>query len=179
MMINSTWTQPWMDDFFPLITDLHKTLPFKIIVPLLVLALLWKKYRRHGGLIFIGCLLCLGFTDAFSSQILKKSVARPRPFETVGVVAIQRSPAGGSSFPSNHSANMFAFATYTSFFVPAAAPLVFPLAALIAYSRVYNGVHFPLDVFGGAFVGLIFGILFSRSIQRFLKNRLEPSRKKI
>ncbi len=169
----------WLDSFFPAITDLNKQIWFQATVyPALLFAYLYK-YRKMGILYFFMCVLCVGLTDYTGNVFIKKTVNRARPFATEGVQAIQRSPAHGPSFISNHSANMFAFATYTSAFFPLVRPLVFLLALLIAFSRVYNGVHFPLDVLGGALWGVGFALLFIRlskkSAQKLKSSQMRSS----
>ena len=62
------------------------------------------------------------------------------------------------SFPSGHAATSFACATTLTFFAPRLAPAFFLLAAAIAWSRVYVGVHYPLDVLGGALLGIAVAI---------------------
>ena len=57
------------------------------------------------------------------------------------------------SFPSGHSATAFAFATGLGHVSPAAAVPLHALAALVAYSRVHTGVHYPADVLAGAVMG--------------------------
>ncbi|MBX3041849.1 MAG: phosphatase PAP2 family protein [Bdellovibrionaceae bacterium] len=162
--VNSTLTHPVLDAFFPAITDLHKTTAFKWIFPLLVLVVLWRSYASKAIIVFIGALLCLGLSDGFGSQVLKNGFERPRPFNTPNLVVHQKSPAGGYSFPSNHSINTFALAAYLSFFIPFLRPLLFGIAVLVAYSRVYNGVHFPSDVIAGGLLGFIIGSLLARLI---------------
>lgn len=159
--VNTTLSHPWLDVFFPFITDLHKTILFNVIVYPGLLAVLWKKFGKPALFVFGTVILCLACTDSFTSQVLKKNVERPRPFETPGVVVTQRAPAGGYGFPSNHAANMFALATVLTPFLPAFSPWLFAGATLIAYSRVYSGVHFPGDVLAGAVVGILLGLLFS------------------
>jgi undecaprenyl-diphosphatase len=59
------------------------------------------------------------------------------------------------SFPSGHTATSFAAALILARAVPSRAPLFFVLAAAIGFSRIYVGVHYPLDVLGGAALGLL------------------------
>ena len=57
--------------------------------------------------------------------------------------------------PSNHAANMFALSVVLSYFYQKTSLAIYSLALLIAFSRVYVGVHFPGDVIAGAFIGYI------------------------
>ena len=153
----------WADQFFPAITDLHKTAFFKtVMVPLVLLIFMWRRGIKKGLMIFIFCLLGVLTSDGVGNWAFKKTVQRPRPAETQGLHVEVRAPFGGYSFVSNHSTNMFAFASFTAFIFPAAAAPMFAIATTIAYSRVYNGVHFPTDVICGALLGCFFGILFAR-----------------
>src|SRR5437870_6824109 len=60
-----------------------------------------------------------------------------------------------ASFPSGHAATSFAAATIISAAFPRLTPALFLLAAAVAFSRVYVGVHYPLDVIGGATLGVL------------------------
>ena len=174
--INQTFTSSWADSFFPIITDLHKQLWFKLIDYPLLFAFYFHKV---GILYFLFGILSVGFTDFTGSVLIKRNVERPRPFEVAEVQAIKRSPAHGSSFISNHASNMFAFATYTSAFFPGGRVLFFAVATLIAYSRVYNGVHFPLDVICGALWGIAISLLFIRLVRKLVRHhelrKMSPS----
>jgi undecaprenyl-diphosphatase len=61
---------------------------------------------------------------------------------------------GGKSFPSSHAANNFGAATILTYFYRKIAWIFFSLAALVAFSRVYVGVHYPFDVLAGAILGM-------------------------
>jgi len=171
-LINQSWSNGLFDQIFPFITDLHKTLYFKIIFLVLIFGFHFYKFSKKGIFTGLACLLCVGITDWTGNQFFKKPIDRQRPFEFVHLETIQRTNAQpGSSFISNHAANMFALATFSSFIVPATGIILVPFAALAAYSRVYNGVHFPLDVLGGATWGVLLGFMFSQIVMRYLIQR--------
>jgi undecaprenyl-diphosphatase len=89
-----------------------------------------------------------------SAYGLRVAVGRDRPPvrfpEPHPLVGVPNNP----SFPSGHSATGFACAALLAWLTPLPKVPLFALAALIAFSRVYNGVHYPLDVIGGAVLGL-------------------------
>jgi undecaprenyl-diphosphatase len=89
---------------------------------------------------------------------LRTAIDRPRP----PVVYPEPKPLvhvpHGGSFPSGHAATSFACATMLALIAPRYAAAFFVLAAAIAWSRVYNGVHYPLDVVGGAALGVFVAI---------------------
>jgi undecaprenyl-diphosphatase len=114
-----------------------------------VLSVLWRRW----GILFM-TVLAVAVAD-WSATGLKALIDRPRPplrySEPKTLVALPHD----ASFPSGHAATSFAAATMLSFAVPRLAPLLFLLAAAIAFSRVYVGVHYPLDVIGGAALGVL------------------------
>jgi len=90
------------------------------------------------------------FTSTAASDVIKLAVDRARPVDD----PLVREPTS-SSFPSGHATTSFACAaTLAPFVGRRAAVVLYMLAAAIAYSRVYVGVHYPLDVLGGAVLGL-------------------------
>jgi undecaprenyl-diphosphatase len=93
-----------------------------------------------------------------STDLLKFAIPRARP----DVHALVARPHT-HSFPSGHAAIAFASATVLGAAVPRARPLLYVLAALVAWSRVYVGVHFPLDVAAGALLGVGLGLAVLRA----------------
>jgi len=124
-------------------------------------ALWFVKRERKKALIVLGLLaITIAISDPVSSQILKKIFARPRPCHPDFFVEGGRFLLGmkrSLSFPSSHSMNMFAAAMLFYKFYPSRAVYFFAFASMIAYTRVYTGVHFPLDILGGSVFGCIVG----------------------
>ena len=123
-----------------------------------------RRGRRAAG---IG-LASVGVTAAVVNLGMKPLGRRPRPdraVERVPVARHVRMPSS-TSFPSGHSATAFAFATGVGHvFAPAAIPL-HGLAALVAYSRVHTGVHYPGDVIAGALTGTVLAQLTAHGLRR-------------
>jgi membrane-associated phospholipid phosphatase len=94
--------------------------------------------------------------------LVKLAVGEHRPTEPDPLVTIPHS----HSFPSGHAATSFAGATALSLLFPRGTPFFFVLAAAIAYSRLYVGVHFPLDVVGGAVIGVATALLLLAAVRR-------------
>ncbi len=168
--INTTLTNSLFDIFFPFITDLNKSIYFDLTVYPFLFLILYKKFSKKSFMIFLFCALSIGTADFIGNEVFKQNFQRLRPGDNPTIQAIVRSPYGGFSFISNHAANIFAFAVFMSFFLPYLRVPFFTIACLIAFSRVYNGVHFPTDVIVGAFVGSMISygylILYKRYIRK-------------
>jgi len=109
-------------------------------------------YRRWGTLGLT--ILAVALAD-WSSVGLKALFDRERPqFRYTEPEPLLRSAHDGA-FPSGHAATSFAGATVLSFAFPKLAPYLYVLAAAVAFSRVYVGVHYPLDIVGGALLGVV------------------------
>ena len=90
---------------------------------------------------------------------LKPLIARSRPFVVIHDARVAVARPSTYSFPSGHAASAAAGAFVTTLMLPRVRALLWALAALIALSRIYVGVHYPLDVVFGALVGLAVGVL--------------------
>lgn len=157
--INAVWTHPWLDAFFPVLTDLHKVHVFTWgVVPVVLLWWLYAK-RREALKALIGIVLAVALTDMVSHRVIKRCFQRSRPQKAGVAVILRTEPHLGYSFPSNHASNAFAAATFLAGAQPPLVLAAFLIATLVAYSRVYVGVHFPFDVLGGALLGILMGRL--------------------
>ena len=92
--------------------------------------------------------------------VLKAVFDRPRPFETIADADPLLKATVGQSMPSGHAATSFAGAVILTYVLTRAAPLFFLLAAAIAFSRVYVGVHYFSDVLVGALLGAVVALAY-------------------
>ncbi|PYJ06399.1 MAG: hypothetical protein DME25_06775 [Verrucomicrobia bacterium] len=114
--------------------------------------LLCKGGRR--GRVFVLCLaLAIGVADGVVTNTIKKLVARPRPCIALADARVLIGCSDSGSMPSAHAANWFAATMVGFVFYRRSWRGMLPAAATIAFSRVYNGVHYPSDVVAGAMVG--------------------------
>ncbi|HZO97052.1 MAG TPA: phosphatase PAP2 family protein [Gaiellaceae bacterium] len=106
-----------------------------------------------------------------ASAAVKAAVPRARPH----VHALVARPHG-HSFPSGHATTSFACATVLALALPRLRVPLLVLAAAVAWSRVYVGVHFPLDVLAGALLGAALGLAAARALPRLAAARRRSRR---
>jgi undecaprenyl-diphosphatase len=118
-------------------------------------AYVWLRNRSLIPLVAAATAAALAWMLAHAA---KAAVLRPRPYEVVPQAVLRQDPAHGTSFPSAHTCITVAVVLVLVPFVsrPAAVAAV-AYAVLVAWSRVYVGVHYPLDVVAGAGLGLVAG----------------------
>ena len=118
-----------------------------------ILALPWLDHV--GGTTAAIRMAAVGAVNLLIYKIVKRWIARPRPYRTCpGIRACGRS-LDEFSFPSGHTLHSVAFALILTWYYPAAAIVVWPFTALVAVSRVVLGLHYPTDVLFGAAVGAL------------------------
>lgn len=132
---------------------------------------IYKKKKNYKS-IFICIALTIACADMTASLVLKPLVKRPRPCHQTELQTKMNlvGDCGGTyGFLSSHAANTFAIATLLALLFAAQKLWIlgYIWAFLIAYSRVYLGVHFPLDVFLGALIGIVFaGCIYKFGVQK-------------
>jgi len=152
-LINHGCSNKLLDFLMPQITKIGDwKFLFLLIIVLLIIP---KKEVRRFGLF----LLFSAAATHLLVTLLKNFFSRPRPFEALANV-IQLSFAHGGSFPSGHASNIFLIVTFLAL---RAKKLnwFYIIAFLVAFSRIYVGVHYPSDVIAGAAIGIIFGFIFN------------------
>lgn len=150
-LINKVWTNPVFDIVMPFVSQVGTG---EVIFLVSVLCYVMRRKKDRGAL---ALLLIAGLAAAYYVVAsVKGVVGRPRPFilmPDANLFSIEKS----FSFPSGHAANAFMAATILSEFFGSWRAVLFFVAALIGYSRIYLGVHFLSDIIAGAIVGILIG----------------------
>lgn len=147
---------PFLDAVMPVITALGNAGAIWLATALALICT--KKYRRQGILLLGG--IALGYLVGI--VCLKNLLARPRPCWLDPSVSLLIARPSDYSFPSGHTMISVIGATILTKTNRQFGYIAIPLAALIAFSRLYLYVHFPSDILGGAVLGVVIGLLVMR-----------------
>jgi len=151
-----------LDTFFYWITNKYFWIPFYM----LLLFFVQKHFAKKRWLVLLSVALMIVASDQ-GSGLIKNTAERYRPchnLELQSQVHLIAGCGGQYGFVSSHAANTFALASFfILLFRSRMKWLLFVLffwASLVSYSRIYAGVHYPLDIFFGAVLGGFLGIIF-------------------
>jgi len=172
LYLNNLGDKPF-DQFWIIVSDKWIWIPLYIIF----LYFLYKNYKLKS-LLYILLFTAIGITVSDQvSGIFKYGVARLRPCNDPSLQNLMRivKCGGPYGFYSAHASNTFFLATYLSLLLKNNLKwfpyFLFVWASVVAYSRIYLGVHFPMDVLVGAFAGVIFGISFSLLAKKVIRKQ--------
>ena len=155
----------FFDNVMPLITSLGNGGAFWIIVALVLL--LRRDTRKSGAAVAVSMALCF----AFGNLWLKNFIARPRPYTVdPSIMLLVKPSVEPYSFPSGHTMNSFSAAFALMLRDESHWRAAILLAELIAFSRIYLMMHYPLDIVGGIIVAFIAAHIANRCIT-FFENR--------
>jgi len=154
LFINLKLQNGFFDFLMPILTEFkYWRVPFILII--LAMFIFGKKKER---IVAILLLIILGITDATVNFWLKPWIGRVRPCNVFPEVHLLAGCSHSGSFPSSHAANIFGAGTILTFFYRRVWIIWLSIALLVSFSRIYVGVHYPFDVLGGAFYGILLGI---------------------
>jgi undecaprenyl-diphosphatase len=149
---NFEWLNPVMTTF--------SSIPFWIPLYLIVATVIVRKKKMWSIATLATLAVSFALSDYLSVHLFKNVFERLRPChveELNGVIHLLENCGGKYGFISNHAANSFCFAMFSSLFFKNRyySIIIFLWAVCVSYSRIYVGKHFPLDVICGAAFGIV------------------------
>ena len=157
----------WLDTFFYLFSNTYIWIPLYLLVMVCII----KQWKKKSWIILLFFLLAITCSDQ-NCNLLKKNIGRLRPSHTVAlegkVNLVMRSDGtpyrgGKYSFPSAHASNSIVLLLFFVFFTKRNRWILILMSLwvlLFIYSRIYLGVHYPLDILFGLLFGSCWALLF-------------------
>ncbi|MBP9789331.1 MAG: phosphatase PAP2 family protein [Bacteroidia bacterium] len=173
LFVNGKHT-PFLDSFFYIVSMTWVWIPLYILLLYLVL----KNFRSQSWLILLCIIILITLSDQFASGLVKQWVMRYRPTHNIilgpQLHLVNDYKGGMYGFISSHASNVFAITSFLTFILKEVRLkwlwLLWIWAGLVAFSRVYLGVHYLSDILGGVLAGVFFGWLIS-SLFFLLRNK--------
>jgi undecaprenyl-diphosphatase len=164
-----------MDYLMYWMSNMYIWIPFYLVL----IGLVIYYFRKQSWLIVLSLLLLITASDQ-TSGLIKRSVGRYRPCHNTELIPFVHNVGncgGQYGFVSSHAANTFALATFMSLLLirkyEYSALIFFGWAAVVSYSRIYVGVHYPADVAGGALLGISIALGIYK-LYRLLLRKIYP-----
>ncbi len=174
--------QNWQNAFFDAVLAYWRNKYFWIPLYLFMLSFILINLKWKGWYMILGIALTIGIADTTSSKLIKPTIKRLRPCRDLEIkdqVHVIVHCGSGYSFTSSHATNHFALATFLILTLGAVFKWIrIPLllwAATISIAQVYVGVHYPLDIIGGALLGTLIGILIGLAYIEVVGRMVVPS----
>ncbi len=173
LWLNNLGSAPW-DGFWIFLSEKTVWIPLYA----LLIFLIFKTLKTKTALwVLLGVAVLILFTDSGSTFFFKERFDRLRPCHTdlISKMRLVAKGCGGQfGFLSAHAANTFGLAVLVGKILQKKFRWILPLllfwAVLVAYSRIYLGVHYPLDVAAGALYGTLCALLIFKMLQPKIKD---------
>lgn len=164
LLLLNRWHTPFFDQLMWMVSDKWVWVPLYVLLAGLIV----RRYSWKGGLL---CLLMIALavaaTDQTCASLLRPLVGRLRPSNpdnpiSTAIHLVNGYRGGRFGFPSCHAANSFTLAVFVSccFRRRRVTLSMLAWAMVVAYSRIYLGVHYPGDVATGMVAGCLYGAVF-------------------
>lgn len=170
--INGIFTNSFLDWFMPFVTEKSNFIP--VFIALAALIILRGKRKDRWGLVLLAVTV---LTSDFICNLLKHAFMRVRPCSAIDGVRLLVGCGHSYSLPSGHATNIFAAMVFLTIRYKRYFPVFITVALAVSYSRVYVGVHYPMDVITGAALGSGAAIVISEIDKRYLWTIVENFKK--
>lgn len=161
LLIINSWNTPWLDSVMSTLTNGLSWLPFF----LLIIGWIIYKFRWQSIVIFLLLGLVILLADRISAGFFKPFFARLRPShdpEIKDLIHLVNDYRGGLyGFVSSHATNAFGIATFLWLVLRERISwiwVIYVWAFIFSYTRMYLGVHYPLDILAGGVLGGLIGL---------------------
>lgn len=165
--INQTLANPVTDRLMTLVTNGEH---WVLAIALAVSIMIWND-RRRGPYILLGIIVVFALCDQSSAHWLKPLFERQRPCNVIEQTHLLIRCSGAFAFPSAHATNSMGCAVWLTYHFPHLRWVFFPLAFLVSLSRVFVGVHYPLDILGGWILGAFIAIVVILLVRLWMSRR--------
>ena len=176
LFINQTIQNVFFDFLMPMFRNKFTWIP----VYILLILLYYKKFKFKAVYPILFLIVCVALTDSICHHFLKPFFGRPRPCfnEWIQVRLLTENCGGKWSFPSIHAANHFGLSLgiiLSKLFAEKIWNFLLLLwAFLIGFAQIYVGIHYPIDILGGFFIGglityVVYKVLYSEKVLSKLK----------